>query len=334
MLVWGGATDTAELGDGASYDPATRAWQTLPQSPLAPRTGIASVWTGSQWFLWGGQHGVDVSGDGAMYDPATRSWSPLPASPLSARGGATAVWTGTEVLVLGGYGKGREADRIDGAAYNPATRSWRRVAPNPAVPQPRVGDAQFTVATTVGPSVYVANNWSRTETVGGDTGTRSGVALARYDPWLDTWTALDNPQQHQGIGRLIWTGRELLVPASQIWCGACSHPAPMGSHGRRLDVGTGTWREVPHGPLDDLTPVDVWTGSALVAPAIGGSSSGPDGTVTEGDSAAWDPTTNKWVALPHAPISEVDVSLWTGRQLLLWGLPYSSSAKGVGASLG
>jgi hypothetical protein len=37
MIVWGGANETANLGDGAAYDPGADQWRPLAPSPLEPR---------------------------------------------------------------------------------------------------------------------------------------------------------------------------------------------------------------------------------------------------------------------------------------------------------
>ena len=328
LLVWGGDTDKGEAGDGASYDPAARTWQLLPAAPLGPRSGVASAWTGSQWFLWGGQRGLTPESDGALYDPATRTWSSLPPGPLSGRRGATAVWNGSEILVLGGeWGSGRLTSPTDSAAYNPATRQWRLLAPNPALP---AFDVHFVAATATGQHVYVADNWSNSGSG------MSGVALSTYDAAADMWAPVAVPGDSHSINQLIWTGRDLLDPPSQIWCGMCSHPGPSGEKGHRLPLGEGAWTAMPHGPLDDFTPFEVWTGAALVVPPVGGSSSGPSGTVSPGDAAAWDATTNRWVTLPPAPAAaRGSMALWTGRELLVWGLAAGAlSGNAVGASLG
>lgn len=42
-----------------------------------------------------------------------------------------------------------------------------------------------------------------------------------------------------------------------------------------------------------------------------------------GDTAAWDPATNKWTELARAPLAGQDpVTVWTGTSLLLWGKLY------------
>ncbi|MDQ1725708.1 MAG: hypothetical protein QOG52_2736 [Frankiaceae bacterium] len=329
LLVWGGLTETGPVGDGASYDPTARKWQLLPTAPIGARTGSATAWTGSQWFVWGGRNGSDALADGALYDAASGTWSSLPPGPLSGRGEATAVWTGSEVLVFGGSGDIGGANPTDAAAYDPATRAWRLLGRNPAMP---AYDMHQVTAVAVGPTIYVADMWGRTvrstdgKTV---TGTTAGVVLSAYDVASDTWAPAPGPPlAGHGVNQLIWTGREVIAPASPGWCDACSGLAPMNEQGHRFALPAAAWDELPHGPIDDFWPTDVWTGAALVAPPTGGMSGE---TVMPGDAAAWDPVRNSWVRLPRAPVGAMNaVAAWTGTQLLVWG-GYRNNG---GASLG
>ena len=56
LLVWGGLAgesfSTGQLGDGAAYNPRSRAWRMLPPAPIGPRAPL-SVWTGKELIVWG-----------------------------------------------------------------------------------------------------------------------------------------------------------------------------------------------------------------------------------------------------------------------------------------
>lgn len=78
MVVWGGAANITGdapppvLGDGASFEPKSGTWETLPTSPLAPRYSHAATWTGQDMIVSGGCcQGPDGSpfADGASYRP-------------------------------------------------------------------------------------------------------------------------------------------------------------------------------------------------------------------------------------------------------------------------
>src|SRR5262249_21724056 len=129
LLIWGGSEQNQGLtmaGDGAAYDPLTRAWTPLPASPLSPRNSAFAVWTGTSALFWGGgnQNGSPLM-NGASYDPASRTWAILPAGPLPAAVDdlQAIVWTGTLMVVI---------QPGAGAAFDPAARSWTAV---PGLPQ-------------------------------------------------------------------------------------------------------------------------------------------------------------------------------------------------------
>ena len=130
MVIWGGAVgDGAEgrtFADGASFDPATNVWRSLPAAPISGRSDPALVWTGTEVLVWGGI--VDAPGavtDGALYDPEAGTWrvvtavpglsNEVPSPPLST------AWTGGEFVVWGDSTGHRSA----GFAFNPRTGFWR-----------------------------------------------------------------------------------------------------------------------------------------------------------------------------------------------------------------
>ena len=65
LFVWGGRELSASqptttssgrpLDDGATYDPATNAWSTVPPSPLAARQSAAAVETDTGVLVVGGR---------------------------------------------------------------------------------------------------------------------------------------------------------------------------------------------------------------------------------------------------------------------------------------
>jgi hypothetical protein len=108
------------------------------------------------------------------------------------------------------------------------------------------------------------------------------------------------PQAHT-VDTPIFTGTKILLAPGQIWCGACSHPAPFNEHGYLVDPKTLRRTPIPHGPLDDLGPQILWTGAAEISFNLGGEISGPDVKVLPGDIAIWNPTTRRWSRGPRAP---------------------------------
>jgi N-acetylneuraminic acid mutarotase len=136
MLVWGGSESLGDtfdfLGDGASYDPAADAWNTIALAGAPDeRASFAYVWTGNRLVVWGGCNGAagcSVGLDtGGEYSPADDSWTPTPlAGGPSARYSPSAVWTGDEMIVWGGVADEASSYTNHGARYVPTPPAGAR----------------------------------------------------------------------------------------------------------------------------------------------------------------------------------------------------------------
>lgn len=321
MLVWGGAnlSGSQDYADGASYDPTTRRWAILPPAPLSARSAMTSVWTGHVLFIWGG---TDARGhtdnDGALYDPATRRWTTLAAPAISAHSSAQATWTGTQILLLTAP-PGRTSNHLTLQAYAPSTGRWG-VLPTLQLPPGR--DNYVATAVQAGNRLFVWSNWAHTTTTPGGFELTFGINGYSYDPRRHTWAPSPFPKrEHDSVDQALWTGRQVLIPASQIWCGLCPGPYNPDSAGVQLTPRTGSVRTIPHGPADDLGGTYLWTGSVLLAMNTTSSSSGGgQPAVDPGRIAYWQPATNRWTRLASAPLAGSGaVTVWTGRRLLIWG---------------
>ncbi len=297
MLVWGGTSaDGTDHNDGASYDPSTRTWQTLPASPLTPREGAAYTWTGSKLFLWGGQSGEAARSDGAAYDPGTRSWRRLPPVSVAGHALARAVWTGRRVVLLTAAERGHQ---IDAHAYNPTTDSWTTLA-SIHIPQTDLQDISTLVTAD---QLYV---WAPVETLSGG-GLRTGNDGFVYRPGSNSWTATSLLPTEDGysVGAALWTGDHIVFAPNGVEC-MCGGVA--GSS-------TGSWADPRAGRVEPLPAWQPqpsggsafsWAGSAIVA--VGGPAA-----------AAWDPATRRWVRIAGPPAQGGAVQVWTGTELLIWG---------------
>jgi N-acetylneuraminic acid mutarotase len=319
LLVWGGASDGRSdatlYADGASYDPATKQWTTLPVAPISPRTQMGWVWTGSSLVVFGGYGSVDSNGnvaslaDGAIYTPSTNSWRKLPPAPLSPRFNPELLWTGNEVFVIGGD---PDNESVDGpgyatgeAAYDPSGNRWRKL---PAMPSAAGHDVRHLRAMATARGIYVGQMWQHITTDGDTTTLDAGVDFIVYDTVHNTWTkyatsATTLNDQPPGLDGVTVAGDGLLVLPGQGWHGDESmRPPSFDQHGYRLDLATSAWKAMPAGPIDATDPLGVWTGSALLeyTGTIGSSLDGGP-TTGAGESAIWDPGTNTWTALPTAP---------------------------------
>jgi hypothetical protein len=331
LLIWGGASANSNqssivLGDGAAYDPDNEQWRPIAAGPLSPRQGAAAVWTGSEMIVVGGQgNGTQVFDDAAAYDPATNSWRSIASFPLEARTGATAIWTGKQLVVIGGYAPTTDSATSfeDGAAYTPSTGKWAALPPLPATPGKLAGvDAAWTgnelivwltsVVTTTSdsPNVTLAGGASACPCKYTSTG-QAGFGLAAGS---STWAALPKPPvQTEGAGT-AWTGSVVLVIGGNF-CPAFSCGIQFGS-AASYDPTTRTWAKVPYPTLGNGSWPSVWTGGAFVGPSPAGQGNPEVG--------AYSPTSGSWTVIAQPPddlINTLVPGIWTGRQLLLWGVP-------------
>jgi len=342
FIVWGGDTPgrvSRFFGDGAAYDPATNSWRKLPPSPLTPRAFVAAVWTGNELFIYGGddtEAGLYAhrASDGALYDPATRTWRTLPPSPLGALSGATAMWTGHDVVVLGGQGP-RFRMSLEAVAFNPATDAWRRLPslPTPAAPVHYESTIFGVDAVAAGDTVYAWVLGQDTRTTHGSNGTtilgRPYIEFLRLDRGASSWARVkDQLPSSTGVQTPLWTGRELLLPASQNYCGNASCPATLEAPGHRYDPAAGAWRPMSLAPRPDVGWAAVWTGSALLRVDGGVETGGPHGRTGPGDLLAWDPSTDRWLRLPSARFGG-ETAVWCGDRLIVWGLLYKPTRTGA-----
>ena len=331
---------------------ASGSWHRLPSAPLAPNSGVTSVWTGTQMFLFGRTETHDATGAvvkrvavAEAYDPNHGAWRRLP-SPPATQGFASvsSAWTGTEVLVWG------QCTRL---AFNPATNHWRRL---PSSRLLAVHDGYRIVA------------WTGRELIGWGGGCcgdafDDGVA---YSPATDSWRALPRSPLTPGGSTGAWTGHELIVlgnefdpdgkryparlaraaaydPAKNAWQRIATPPAPDGTavwDGRDLLlIGAGSdgrstfaysrvtdrWRRLASLPSGRFGAVVAWTGSRVL-PWGGyqyrsGTRNGRGYPVVPAHGLAYDAGRDSWSTLPVAPVAGRlgPTGVWTGRALIVWG---------------
>jgi hypothetical protein len=302
----------------AAYDPDRGRWlKRAPVPSAVDLTNAASVWTGAQLFVFGAPaRAHEPSSDiGGIYTPSTDTWTVTPRSPIGATNNPIAVWTGSRVILAGLTATGRRDPyyALKVASYNPAIDAWSRITPTLNPRHPPVAAAM--VATNDG--VLLWSLWSRTKQTGPRTFTvYSGVDVFRLGSSL-TWSNVTGSwPQHHTVDEPTFTGAKVLLAPGQIWCGECSHPAPSGEHGVEVDPRTLRRVALPPGPLDDLGPQIVWTGSAEISLNAGGEMTGPHVRVLPGDIAIWNPSTGSWRHGPRAPIQIGDARpAWSGQRM-------------------
>jgi len=328
MLVWGGSPDSRQqklLADGAAYNPVTRAWSTLPAAPIAGRVGATSVWTGRSLFIWGGYTTPDAvtpTSDGAVYTPADHSWAKLPPAPVPGYQQAVALQSG-ELVILLTTPRGGDGSVVNVQSYRPATNSWSRL---PDLSPPPGHSVHHVAAIAVGDQIYLWSMWDHVVTISSNaTSTVSGIDGFTFDVPTHRWKAntLAGPAV-KAVDGPLWTGHQILLPASVPYCGGCVGPMVFNRTGLTLNPENAATSVIPHGPVDDTNPTYLWTGAALLAvnsrSFIGGGSAGAPSS-SPGEAAVWDPRTKAWSGVADAPAggAESPVTVWTGTSLLVWG---------------
>jgi hypothetical protein len=146
------------------------------------------------------------------------------------------------------------------------------------------------------------------------------------DPWGwagEGWTELPPPPEVRDGAATVWTGQELIY-----WGGAGRGDGEGGARagGFAFDPAAREWRPIPAAPVAGTGADATWTGSDVLFSV--------DGSLAP--TMAFRPATSTWSSLPvspHAP-SWGGTSLWTGRDLLVWGGgPPGASTTREGAAL-
>jgi hypothetical protein len=287
-MVWGGWRGewpgrSRLFGDGALFDETAATWERVPAAPLEPRRWSAVAWTGSELFVWGGSTATAHRADGALWNPLT-GWRVVAPAPLAPRSSPQTVRVGREIFVLGGW------DNVgplpDGASYDLDSGVWRAV---PDLPRTFVGDGFGTVDAPGGPVL-----WSFNHLPG------AGVAVVRYDRERNSWRSL--PHLVQGAAAMTFNDGRLY---------AMTGGGPNGLF--VLDERAGEWEAV-----NSVRGSDAGSATNLVAAGRYLYVLQPDPTLTV---RRFDIRRRIWGTLPTHPLAWEDyTAMWTGRDLLIWGL--------------
>jgi hypothetical protein len=299
MLVWGGESwpsETADDGAGAAYDPVANSWRILPAAPISRRSGHVATFTGDEMLIWGGsrtESGQTIRlSDGAAYNADTNAWRRLSSSPLHGSSGFVGAWSGEEWIVV-------EANRPEApgqtsgaaAAYDPARDSWRRIANAPLRP------GWAATATWTGNSLVVIRF------------SDDGSSGAQLDLKADTWKVIpiNSSLGSQAYPFATLTPRGILVTRDTIQDAGGIRAEPAAS---LYDPNTMEWRTVAAPPPQLPFGPPVYADGLVVYYGPGGNSS----WVYSTDDNRWFP-----VGSSDDRIREFWTSVWTGREMLIWG---------------
>ncbi len=304
MLFFGRAYPKPPLGVdvAAAYSPTSNRW-----GRLAPFKGPAGNFQGHYSAVWTGQEML-VFGpfDFQAYDPSSNRWRRLPAPPTAEGPSGLVVWTGHEMIYWGGGCCGDSLS--NGAALNPATNAWRKLARSPLAP------SQTPTGVWTGRELIIFVSGLDPD------GKPYPATLARaaaYNPATNTWRRIAPLPTVRYNATAVWDGREVLV-AGGYGAPQTGKPATLPRIGFAYNPGTDHWR--PLAPMNSGRTqfAAVWTGKRLL---IWGGNTTLVGPPQSSQGIAFDPTANRWSALPQAPLSgrASPTAVWTGHAMILWG---------------
>ncbi|UQA61066.1 Kelch repeat-containing protein [Polyangium aurulentum] len=309
MIVWGGLLQgNVPTSTGGVLDLVTGTWTKTSESnvPVA-RSHARAVWTGTQMVVWGGLNGPTPVGTGGVYNPTTNTWTPMSnvGAPVP-RYGHSMVWAGppiSKVLVWGGH------DAVanfygDGATYDIASDTW---APISTV-SPPLGRMDHAAVWT-GQAMLV---WGGYGPNGQDNFLGDGALYNPSEP--GTWTpiTLNGAPTARTRPAGAWTGTELIV-----WGGAAS--ANLFADGARYVPMTDAWTltATDGAPEARQYHTAVWVGGRYV---VWGGQNGAPTPVPFNSGAIFDPTNNKWKAMPTAPQARAHhTAVDVGGKMVIWG---------------
>ena len=149
---------------------------------------------------------------------------------------------------------------------------------------------------------------------------------------------MDFPRPAEWVSTLgattIWTGSRILVVDATVCLPGEKCPGQDDADTVNVfDPTTDSWsRWPPNAVASDAGPV-VWTGRALYA--MNETMSSSQDNLALGDGVAYDPSSQKWLAVPKIPCSSPGgpTLLWTGESVLYFGLAGAQNWTNCGAIL-
>jgi N-acetylneuraminic acid mutarotase len=228
----------------------------------------------------------------------------MPPSGLAGRSNASVVWTRKAMIVWGGEGDGGML--ADGASFDLSSQTWTPLPPAPLAPR------RDQTAVWTGTKMLVFGGLN----VGPDC--LQACALgdgAAYDSITNSWAPMaPAPLAPRSGHSAVWLLNRMIV-----WGGTGDGGSAF-NDGASYDPVTDTWTLLPpaplaprgaHGTVATTNGMLVWGGYSAVA--------GRDFA----DGAVYRPAAGTWTPMAPPPASlaarDAFASVWTGRQMLVWG---------------
>jgi hypothetical protein len=233
---------TADLSDGAAFDPATGAWESIAPAP-AGVSGFSTAVSGDTLYV----RSRDVSQEddtGVLlsWEAEVDRWTRLPVPAGEYR---QIVAAGDRLVAVNdAYERPPAPDLV----LDPRARTWR------PLPEDPLGALSGRAAAWTGDRLVLSGAPSDAEQ-----GTRR---IATLDARLQTWTLRDEVVDAEGGPTVV--GDRWVFPSFSFSGDDAATPYPAG-HGTVLDPATGTTRPVPQGPRGRGTDTE----RAVVAGLVG-----------------------------------------------------------------
>jgi N-acetylneuraminic acid mutarotase len=246
---------------------------------------------------------------------APEGWQRLPEAPIGL--GIYGVWTGHE-YIAGTLGCCDDLDGTAVVAYSPTANRWRRLSPFPL--PARANE----IAVWTGHEMIVTGGSQSDAAHPGRSGAAPVTTGAALDPATDRWRRIaPMPATMDAPQGAVWTGREVVVFDT--------------TRTFRYDPATDRWRTGAPPPFARNNATVVWSGSEMLVWSGNRAPTGSDPSTfadVRADGAAYNPTTDKWRAIPTAPVPARNLSeaVWTGHAMLAWGGSGPNGLVGRGAA--
>jgi hypothetical protein len=141
---------------------------------------------------------------------------------------------------------------------------------------------------------------------------------AAYSPASNRWRRIAALPHHRLGERAVWDGHDVVVVAVRSPQFGVALPSPS-RQVLAYSPATNRWRQVASMSTGRSQFASVWTGTRVLI--WGGTTTAANVPETPPRGLAYNPSTNRWSALPQAPLRPrlAPTAVWTGRAMIVWG---------------
>jgi hypothetical protein len=299
----------------------------LDPGPLTMRNSASVIWTGEEMLVWGGKEdrdGVPNLVDGAAFNPETGEWRMLAPIPLDRRAPARAIWADDEMVVITGDGT---------FGYDALSDRWREIGQGsgPVEWNGRLvyldgylylWDRAFSMH-RMDLDVGMWETIAAPDDIAGFTEAWAGVLRVVSDRLI----AITLNSACQGKGFWQFTGKAWQplpsVSLATPIVADCSIPAQSAAVSNDLFI----WDDLDHPTMGYKPFTNAWR--ELPPAPLGGSEGAGGGVVMDAErfmvpewdhGAIFDARTETWTEILLPGVGSDAEIIWTGEELLAWGV--------------